>query len=152
MTEELISVHADPVWRDRANFIIVADLPENGRTEQLWARQIAEYRFEVCCIPFFVYDVALGDVVETDQKYKFTKVAVPSGRFAFRLWFGESTYSQSFVTNELANLGALVERSSANLIAVDAADAAIAQSVADTLLAHQDRQHLIYETGVLSRL
>ena len=29
-------------------------------TEQLWARRLDEERFEVCCIPFFAYDVALG--------------------------------------------------------------------------------------------
>lgn len=44
----------------------------------------------MCCIPFFVYDVALGDVVATspegDGKYIVEKVVQPSGRFVFRVW------------------------------------------------------------------
>src|SRR5947209_2116831 len=64
------AVHSEPVWRDRSNFIIAAEVLGGGdtRTEQLWARQVDEHRFEVCCIPFFVYDVALGDVVVTSPK------------------------------------------------------------------------------------
>ncbi len=145
------SVHPEPVWRHRSNHIIAAELPEAGRAEQLWARRVAEYRFELCCIPFYLYDVALGDVVETDRTYRITKVIEPSGRFAFRVWFGESTYPQGQIIGELMALGALVERSSANLIAVDAADATMAQAVANLLKAHEDRRHLIYETGRLSK-
>lgn len=145
------SVHPDPVWRHRSNHIIAADLPEAGRAEQLWARQVAKYRFELCCIPFFLYNVALGDVVETDQTYRITKMIAPSGRFAFRAWFGESAHPQGRIIDELVALGALIERSSANLIAIDAADATAAEAVAGFLKAHEDRRHLIYETGRQSR-
>jgi hypothetical protein len=151
MTDDLISVHTEPVWRHRSNFIIAADLPENSRLEQLWARQIADFRFELCCIPFFVYDLALGDIVETDQAYQITKVTEPSGRFVFRVWLGKSNYPQSLIANELSALGALIERSSSNLIAVDAADALAAQAVADLLQSHQVRQNLIYETAGTSQ-
>jgi hypothetical protein len=61
-------LHPEPVWRDRADFVVHAELPEADRPkrfEQLWARQLAEREFELCCIPFFIYDVALGDVVRT---------------------------------------------------------------------------------------
>lgn len=64
-TGERFSVHREPVWRDRANFVVNAPLPEEGRYEQLWSRQLSDDCFEVCCIPFFLYDVALGDVVQT---------------------------------------------------------------------------------------
>jgi hypothetical protein len=40
----------------------------------LWARQVGDRRFEICCIPFFLYDVALGDVVETDENYSLVRV------------------------------------------------------------------------------
>jgi hypothetical protein len=85
------AVHYDPVWREQADFIIGAPLPEQGRAEQLWARQLGEpLLFEICCIPFFLYDVALGGVVQTDASYELACVAEPSGRFVFRAWFGDS--------------------------------------------------------------
>ncbi len=82
--------HSEPVWRDRSNFIIGAPLAEEGRTEQLWARQVGDRRFEICCIPFFVDDAALGDVVETDATFDLMRAVEPSGRYVFRVWFGES--------------------------------------------------------------
>jgi hypothetical protein len=61
-----VAVHANPVWRSKANFIIrarVTDVSTEGDFEQLWTRRIDEDRFEVCCIPFFLYGISLGDVV-----------------------------------------------------------------------------------------
>jgi hypothetical protein len=78
---ERFSTHKEPVWRGRANFIINAKLPEDGRFEQLWVRKVAEDAFELCCIPFFLYDVALGDVVQTREsggrKYMLARVVKP---------------------------------------------------------------------------
>lgn len=141
------AVHPEPVWRDRANFIIGAALPEEGRTEQLWARQIDERTFEICCIPFFLYDVALGDIVETDERYDLVRVVEPSGRFVFRVWFGETWHPREEIAAELANLGALLEWSSINLLAVDAADKSHAQVIADYLLSQSDQGRLLFETG-----
>jgi hypothetical protein len=129
--ERVDAVHDAPVWRDRANFVIGAPLREEGRAEQLWARQVSDQRFEICCIPFFLYDVALGDVVETDANYDLARVVERSGRFVFRVWFGEAFHPRQEVADELAELGALLEWSSANLLAVDAADEAHAQVIAD---------------------
>jgi hypothetical protein len=70
-------VHPEPVRRDRANFIVRARLPEPGRAEQLWGRQLDERSFELCCIPFFLYDVALGDIVATDAAYEVQQVVEP---------------------------------------------------------------------------
>ena len=144
-------VHEAPVWRDRADFIIAAqlraaDLP--NRWEQLWARQLGGGAFEVCCIPFFLYDLALGDVVATDatdeRDYVVSRVLRASGRFVFRVWFGESLHPHGPVADELKALGALVERSSVNLLAVDAADEPQARAVAKYL---ERRSELLYETG-----
>ena len=65
-----IIVHPNPAWRDRANFIIrgrinSADSGSGPSIEQLWACQIDEFQFEICCIPFFLYNLTLGDVVTT---------------------------------------------------------------------------------------
>lgn len=58
------AVHRDPVWRDGADFIIAARIDPGDTgvdTEQLWARRIDDGRHELCCIPFFAYDLALGE-------------------------------------------------------------------------------------------
>lgn len=123
------ALHPEPVWRERSNFVIAAEVPDGGdtETEQLWARQIDEHRFEICCIPFFVFDLALGDVVETDGDYLVRRVVESSGRYVFRVWFGESFHPRDDLAEELTRLGELLEWSSVNLLAVDAADEAHAR-------------------------
>lgn len=104
-------------------------------------------RFEVCCIPFFVYDVALGDLVETDISYNILRVIEHSGRFVFRVWFGETFHPRQDVADELVARGALLEWSSANLLAVDAADEVHAQVIADYLSEEERADRLMFETG-----
>jgi len=156
LTEKDFAVHLNPVWRDRANFIIDANI-ESGdsprRYEQLWARKVNGDRFEVCCIPAFAYDLALGDEVitrtEGERLYVVDRVVKPSGRFTFRVWFGDSSTPavRDEVIERLGALGALFEWYSQNLLAVDADNQELAQAVADFLQEKQDRQQLIYETG-----
>jgi Domain of unknown function (DUF4265) len=152
--EEEFVVHEAPVWRARANFIVNAELRESDRPkrfEQLWTRQFGDDEFEVCCIPFFLYDVALGDVVQTsaegELRYVVERVIKPSGRYVFRVWFGESFHPREEIAKELGELGALLEWSSANLLAVDVEDDERAQGVADYLDAREKRGELMFETG-----
>lgn len=148
MTSERVdAVHDAPVWRERADFVIGAPLPEEGRAEQLWARRLGERRFEICCIPFFVYDLALGDVVETDTGYDLVRVAERSGRSVFRIWFGETRTPRQDVADELTERRALLEWSSPNLLAVDAADPTHAQVIADYLAEQERGERLMFETG-----
>lgn len=146
--------HENPVWRGRANFIVSAQLSEEDRPrrfEQLWTRQVADNAFEVCCIPFFVYDLALGDVVATSprdgRKYVTDRVVAPSGRYVFRVWFGQSFQPRDEIAGELKAMGSLLEWSSSNLLAVDAADSEHAQLVADFLMDREKVGQLVYETG-----
>ena len=141
------STHERPAWRDRANFVIGANLEENGRTEQLWARQVGDLQFEICCIPFFVYDLALGDVVETDVSYTFVRVVTGGGRAVFRVWFGGSVYSKEEIEKGVRQLGGLVEWSSENLMAVDATEGETAARVFDYLQVHDGQGHLQVEIG-----
>lgn len=39
---------------------------EGDNFEQLWTKRVGDDRFELSCIPFFAYDMALGDVVRAD--------------------------------------------------------------------------------------
>jgi hypothetical protein len=148
------AVHRDPVWRERSDFIINAELPETDRPrrfEQLFARQVGDDQFEVCCIPFLLYDVALGDIVTTwskdNREFVVRQVTKPSGRYVFRVWFGESFYPRQEIASEIKALGSLIEWSSPNLLAVDAADHEHAQLVADFLMEREKAGQLVYETG-----
>lgn len=145
------ATHAEPVWRERADFIIAVqvDLAEISiATEQLWARKVGDREFEVCCIPFFAYNLALGDIVEVDDEYLVKRVTRPSGRFVFRVYFDfPHAPDQEETVRELMALGALVERSSPKLFAVDARDAGHAQDVADYLLELASRRVIVFETG-----
>ncbi len=147
------AVHQDPVWRDRADFIIGAEITGASldvKTEQLWARRVDALRFEICCIPFFVYDIALGDVVETSSDFLVRRVVESSGRFVFRVWFGESFHSRDEIAAQLVELGAVIEWSSPNVLAVDAADEELAKVISGWLLEREEQGQLVYETGRLT--
>jgi len=148
-------VHLSPVWRDRANFLIHARIKGDDsleRWEQLWVRQIAQNRFELCCIPFFVYDLALGDEVETgqegDDRHVIQRVVRQSGHYTFRVWFIDAAAREE-VPMEIVRLGCLMEWrwSSSNLIAIDAPSTDLAQAVANLLFKREHLGHLEYETG-----
>ena len=144
--------HNEPVWRQRANFIIAADIsanPEKREWEQLWARLVDGDRFEICCIPFFVYDLALGDQVEVDENHVLRRVVQPSGHYTFRVWFGESKdpAGRDRVIEVLRSKGCEYEWSSENLLAIDAATQSIAQETADVLAELQTEGRLTFETG-----
>jgi hypothetical protein len=63
------------------------DIGGGDNYEQLWAKRVGEDRFEVCCIPFFVYDLALGDVVRADARtgYVIQSVEQRSGNRVVRV-------------------------------------------------------------------
>src|SRR5438874_1664849 len=90
-------VHKEPAWRERGSFVLPVKLSLGEdetlqRVEQLWSRQVADNRFEICCIPFFAYDLALGDEVETGRqgtyRYVVQRVVKRSGNYTRRVWFG----------------------------------------------------------------
>lgn len=144
------AVHRDPVWRDRSNFIIAASIDPGSTgvtTEQLWARRIDDERHEICCIPFFVHDLALGDTVEVDADHLVTRVVESSGRYVFGIHFSGPDQPRDEVMERLSDMGALAEWSSRSLVAVDTRDEAHAQEIADVLQGHEDEGHLMYETG-----
>ena len=145
-----VAVHAEPAWRERSDFIIAAEIESEGTgidREQLWARRVDDRHFELCCIPFFVYDLALGDVVETDPDYLVTGVSTASGRYVFRVHSKQFADQGGDLTGRLTEMGALLEWSSSTLLAVDARDLAHAQQVADLLQERENLGQLVYETG-----
>ena len=150
-----IFVHLSPIWEHRSDFILHAPVEDNGclgNREQLWGRKVAPNRVEICCIPFFVYDLALGDIVEfeldSEQRPVFKKVVRPSGHCTFRVWFGEcrNPTARDDVLAEMQRLGSPVEWYSENLLAVDAAPD-LAPAVAGFLSSLEATTGLVYETG-----
>jgi hypothetical protein len=150
-----VVTHHRPVWRHRADFILSARiedeiLREQWRREQLWGRRVADNVFELCCIPFFVPDLALGDEVETapegDRQYVVRRVIRRSGRRAFQIWFQDPA-ARTRLEEDLANMGCLIERrfEGSNLLAVDAADEDLASRVLLLLERAQDRGEIDYQ-------
>lgn len=137
------ATHVAPVWRDKANHLIAADLADHnmpGRWEQLWARQTADGEFELCCLPYFTYGLALGDIVRTRStdavKHVIARVQKRSGRKLLRLWLKNAALpGKERVYTYLVKHAPLHEWSSEHLLAIDvpANDSIALQSVLELL-------------------
>jgi hypothetical protein len=148
--------HLNPIWGDRADFIIRANLTQAGplnlpRWEQLWCRKIAENHFEICCIPFFVYNISLGDEVITDAENWIIQVWKESGHYTFRVWFGDALDEniQEEVMKTVENSQCLFEWYSRNLLGIDTPDIRLAEQISGYLQEKEIAGWLKYETGRL---
>ncbi|MEP3049864.1 MAG: DUF4265 domain-containing protein [Erythrobacter sp.] len=149
---ELEAIHPDPIWRDRADFLIAASIDGDDkmtRWEQLWARKIEGNHFEICCIPFFVYDLALGDEVQTDKDYVISSVSKRSGRSSLRVWFGnsENPEDRDNIMSFIQNKRLAYEWSSDNLLAIDLLDIEQSQGLEKFLRDIQFNSSLLFEYG-----
>jgi hypothetical protein len=155
-TPERVVTHENPVWRERSTSVIrgaIPDPPDSERWyEQLWARQIDELKYELCCIPFATYDFALGDIVEVgssgDSKYTIHRVLERSGRHVLRVWLAGA---QRATWDELQGLlrfrHLLLEFRKPALVAIDAPDGAAAEDLAAELTKMRRAGKLTYEKG-----
>ncbi|MFO0756889.1 MAG: DUF4265 domain-containing protein [Byssovorax sp.] len=122
-----VAQHDAPAWKRKADFLIFADLTAfglPGRWEQLWARRISESEFEICCIPYFTYGLALGDTVSTrpvgGKTYVVADVLMRSGRRVLRLWLkGAVGEARDLLRRYLSSAPLAHEWSSDNLVAID---------------------------------
>ncbi|QSB13577.1 DUF4265 domain-containing protein [Natronosporangium hydrolyticum] len=82
-------VHESPVGRASSNYLVMVDLEAYGfagTLEQIWLRPLDSKAYEVSCIPFRVYGLALNDVVELDADgKKVVGVVRRSGHRVFRV-------------------------------------------------------------------
>jgi hypothetical protein len=65
-----IATHPNPVERPVPSFMLrarVDDIEGGDSFAQLWSKRVGDDLFKVCCIPFFAYGLALGDVVRADS-------------------------------------------------------------------------------------
>lgn len=121
--------HDFPVWRKKANFIVAAqirepDISDLVKWEQIWTRQLEENVFEICCIPFLVYGLSLGDFVNTTrvegEDYIIDEIVKKNGHITYRVWFFDIS-EWDIVVKQIKKLGCLVEIrwDKSKLIAVD---------------------------------
>jgi hypothetical protein len=158
MSGDLVITHEAPVWRERADFIIrakIEGLEPAGvpKWEQLWTHQLDRNRYEICCIPFFIYNVALGDVVSIQRlpdDHVLKAIVKRSGRYVFRAWFVDETIKDDVAQQLEHSMNCLLEQRWGNskLLAIDVVTGAGAQKVADFLHELQQQQKLYYETGL----
>lgn len=140
LTDSLrIVTHDFPAWREKANFIIASRLGEELGIddifdwEQLWGRSISENTFELCCIPFFAYNLALGDIVETcpfeSRTFVVKRLLESRGHKTFRLVFRDLD-NWATIVDEIRTIGCLVEPRW-NLSKVIAIDASTPEHISD---------------------
>lgn len=149
--------HARPAWRSKADYIIHALVDESSgilRYEQLWTKKLDDNQYLICCIPFFAYDIALGDIVSTYEDPRIGRGDIlyhrldRSGHATFRIWL-QTEDSQNTIPRWLDLHGHSYEwlLPGGRLIAVDTENAARAQSLADFLIEQEELGLLTYETG-----
>ncbi|WP_326566213.1 DUF4265 domain-containing protein [Amycolatopsis rhabdoformis] len=119
-------VHESPVGRGDSDCIARADLAPfgfEGEVEQLWLKRLEDGLFEVCCIPFRVYGISLGDIVAlSPDGTTVARVVGKSGRRVLRVFLletpGFSSVAREFEA-EISRLGLLREWSGDRHAAVD---------------------------------
>jgi hypothetical protein len=146
-----IATHKEPVWAGRTNTIFYVEtkyLEDVEKWEQLWGKKTGHSTLVLCCIPFFVYDLALGDEVELDSNGRFLGIVKDGGHRTYRVWFGGQTNeTQERIVREITALGPFVERSSEHLIAISAPGRAMADQVVRYLDQRKKEGLLVFELG-----
>jgi len=151
--------HQDPLWRDRANYIFMAELKDERilgsaySYEQMWGRKVTgEFTpVELCCVPFFVPELSLGDVVSLQKDASglpvMRDVVVRSGRGVLRVVFVNPTRGREVVLNRIISAGGAPERSSVSYyaVSVDNADEQAAVEAVLTVEVHDGS--LMYEVA-----
>ncbi|MER6464873.1 DUF4265 domain-containing protein [Streptomyces sp. NPDC001228] len=132
--------HEDPVWRGGNHHMAMVDLapfelPE--MLEQLWLREVGEGRgYEICCIPFYAYGVALGDVIENGESGSVGRVIEKSGRRVLRILFSEPhpvVDSRPALRRALDSTGLLNEWNGERHVAIDVPDESVMQPIYDSV-------------------
>jgi hypothetical protein len=150
-----IAVHLSPVWRKKANFLIQAELSAvglPGKWEQLWARQLDNGRYELCCIPFFAPGLALADQVDVAPKegkeYVVHSLIAASGRVAARVAFvNDAVFDQLAhqLIDEMRATNCLFEWHTTRYLAIDIADRRAFQHMNKVLADYGSAGNIKYE-------
>jgi hypothetical protein len=143
--------HNNPAWRHKADYVIGAKITDpvwskRYSSEQLAAKELEDGRFEICCIPFMVYDLCLGDIVVLDKEGNIAKVVDPSGHFGFRV-ATDNKSDQDWIIDHMYKAGQLTERYSDKICAIDTEDELTASEISRRLASAEHSGHIVqYET------
>lgn len=126
--------HRLPVWADRADARITVELPDvDDSLEQLVVRRVSEETFELCCLPFTLYDVSLGDIVRVaglsaSSPGRIAERVTSNGHCLFRVAItAPERVTMPSASSSFLSMGYLVEEYGTMLLAIDALDADAAQ-------------------------
>lgn len=121
--------HDAPALRGESNYISRLDLGPFGFPdlfEQVWLRQWDDGLFEICCIPFRAYGLALKDLVRTTPDgVLVSEIVRPSGRRVLRVLLApgrgrtDATEGGQKIEDVVGAAGLLHEWSGDRHIAVD---------------------------------
>ena len=149
------AAHSAPVWRSKANFLIHVDLSQAGmagRWEQLWALRLGGNKFEICCLPFFTYGIALGDTVETqvysENGHIVSKVIRKSGHQLLRVALSKRDdldELHEIIHSKLVETGHLHEWHASGYLSVDIAYPSQAEALTVVLRPYAEAGRLFYE-------
>ena len=96
MDKSLNKMHPHPAWRERSDYLLHVPVEHTGDSEyfeELWTRQVGENLHEICCIPFFIFGLALGDTVEFHQgkvPAESLTLIEPSGHETYWVWIDDN--------------------------------------------------------------
>ena len=150
-------LHEKAVWYKSPHFsLIVPVADDESQFEQLVTEQLTENRFRLLCIPFFLYGVSLGDVIEgdafaDDSDLSFT-VVERSGRSTYRIRFPQEPISEHLQhirdsLLEVEKRGGLFERYYNGYWSIDAENEQIAREIEEFLASGEEAGKWQYEVG-----
>jgi Domain of unknown function (DUF4265) len=150
--------HPWGVWRETANLVVhlVTEDEDSITTEQIWLRQEPELPQDhavLCCLPFFAYGYALGDIVQFDlESFTVVRRVTPSGRSLLRVYFCQSEGGEAIIQRLLLNGCANVERMSDSLACLDFESRSSVEKCWAILSQLEELGDLHLETGSLGYL
>ncbi len=146
--------HDEAVWTEFADCTVLVRIPGvDDALERLTCRKVAEDQFSVCCLPFSLYNVCLGDTIRIvgvapETPGVISEKVEDGGRYLFRVALTEpGTTNMQSAASTFISMGHLVEVYSPMMLAVDAADDQAMQGLAAFLQMREDAGDWDYETG-----
>lgn len=117
MTPEAVEIWF-PIEKDSEGY------PQSQDWEELWATPVEGGCFRLDSTPFFVKDIAAGDVIATvtteEGLYTFQKIISRSGNSSFRIWLHDVVAHDGVkIVEALRELGVHVEITLGRLIAIN---------------------------------
>jgi hypothetical protein len=121
---KLASVHDEAAWAERGSVDVRARLgPGHGEDEVLWCNPIDGGEFEVCCIPFQLDGVGLGDVVEagqdSDGSWLVERRSKSGGHGVIRVQLLDAALGITRMRAEIHSRGSLTESAGPDHLVID---------------------------------